>query len=115
MTTFFFGDGIVNPLVEYEEREAALFCFIACFVIFIFMLSISEQIAVFTCWIHLIHLSGGIMPTLAVSLDIKFRDLFKFSQVWSLPLPEVAELAGNRSLLDFNQRGVHLIVTLKKA
>lgn len=57
------------------------------------------------------------MPTLVVSLDIKFRamltDLFKFSQVWTLPLPEIAELAGNRSLLDFNERGVHLIVTLK--
>lgn len=58
------------------------------------------------------------MPTLVVSLDIKFRalfqDLFKFSQTWNLPLPEIAELAGNRNILDFNERGVHLVVTLKK-
>lgn len=58
------------------------------------------------------------MPTLVVSLDIKFRalftDLFKFSQSWSLALPEITELAGSRTLLDFNQRGVHLVLALRK-
>ncbi len=57
------------------------------------------------------------MPTLTVDLSIKFRsfgiDLFKFHQTWNLPLPPFAELAGAKNLLDFNERGVHLVVVLK--
>lgn len=57
------------------------------------------------------------MPTLAISPSVKFRsfgiDLYKFNQNWTLPLPPIAGLVGNKNLLDFNDRGVTLIVTLK--
>lgn len=57
------------------------------------------------------------MPVISIDLTIKvrafFTDLFKFHQTWSLPLPPFAELAGSRNLLDFNERGVHLVVALK--
>ena len=56
------------------------------------------------------------MPTINIALNIKFRalftDLYKFSQSWSLPLPALAEAAGDKTLLKYNDRGVNLVVTL---
>lgn len=56
-------------------------------------------------------------PVLHISLQVKFRALMitfaNWSQEWSIPLPPFVELAGNRSLLDQDRQGVHLMVTLK--
>jgi hypothetical protein len=58
------------------------------------------------------------MPTLNVVLSVKFRALgFTFgniNQTWNEPLPDLAEiLSGPRPLINFNQSGVSLVVTLK--
>jgi hypothetical protein len=54
---------------------------------------------------------------LSVSLSVKFRifftDLYKFDQTWILPLPVPPGASASETLLDFNGRGVHLVITFK--